>query len=330
VWYHLDQQYEAFNGKKHAMSEETPLVNGAEGNGGVPKQRKPPLWVFAILASFDLSATAIGGVGLQWVDASVNQMLRGSGVVFTAFFSIALLSRKLRWKQWGGILIVCMGLALVGMSGYLREQFSSSGGTQQGPVLTPSEVLLGVLLVLIGSALNAFQGVIEEKLMKAVGGAEVHPLELVGWEGVFGCIFAAFLMLPAVNFLPGSNCGSQENLLNTIYMIQEPFVFVCIIIFIFALMVMNYLSQEISKVLTAVHRQLISSIRAALVWGVEVFMYYVMHLYSYGETFDRWSWVQMAGFLCLVGGTLFYGRSKEAEEQQQLKPIATPVASPST
>ena len=43
-------------------------------------------------------------------------------------------------------------------------------------------MLIGIVLVLLASALNAAQNVFEEKLLKAVGGAEVDPLELVGWE----------------------------------------------------------------------------------------------------------------------------------------------------
>lgn len=31
---------------------------------------KPPIWVYAVLCVFDLSATAVGGVGLIWVDGS--------------------------------------------------------------------------------------------------------------------------------------------------------------------------------------------------------------------------------------------------------------------
>ncbi len=82
------------------------LICPSDLTGSSPKS-KPPLWVFAVLATFDLSGTAIGGVGLQWVDASVNQMLRGSGVVFTAFASILLLQRRLCIKQWYAHVLIC-------------------------------------------------------------------------------------------------------------------------------------------------------------------------------------------------------------------------------
>jgi len=77
---------------------------------------------------------------------------------------------------------------------------------------------------------------------------------------------------------------------------------------------MNYLSQEISKVLTAVHRQLISTLRTVLVWIAEIlFWYVILPGKNFGENWDWPSFVQLAGFICLVIGTFVYGRAKEAE-----------------
>ena len=68
-------------------------------------------------------------------------------------------------------------------------------------------MLIGIILVLLASALNAVQNVFEEKLLKAVGGAEVDPLELVGWEGLFGSLLSMFVLLPIVYQIPGDDCG---------------------------------------------------------------------------------------------------------------------------
>jgi len=73
--------------------------------------------------------------------------------------------------QWVGIGIVMLGLILVGAAGMLRP---SSDKTPPA-----SDVFVGILLVLSGSALNSLQNVFEEKLLK---GASVDPLEVVGWE----------------------------------------------------------------------------------------------------------------------------------------------------
>jgi drug/metabolite transporter (DMT)-like permease len=329
LWYYLDREFDRARSKnKKGYASDTEALLGLDGSpasekkppaaAGSPKasagvpQRKPPLWVFAVLSLFDLSATTIGSIGLIWVDASVNQMLRGSGVVFTAIFSIMLLKSRLAWKQWVGIGIVCAGLVLVGLSGYLGE---GQSGTV-GPPVSPFDSLIGIIFVLIGSALNAVQGVLEEKLMKAVGGAEVSPLELTGWEGVFGTIFCASIMLPAVNFIPGPNCGSQENIFDTLYLLRYPIISAACLTFIFALMIMNFLSQKITQLLSAVHRQLISSIRTLMVWGVDLVIYYFISR-SVGESWEtKTSLIELAGFCCLVAGTFVYGRNRAPPTSQ--------------
>jgi len=322
VWYYADRWWTNHRNKRLGrvqIHDNVALINGEN----TPSKPKPPLWVFLLLSTFDLSATAVNGVGLVWVDASVTQMLRGSGVVFTAFFSIMLLRRRLGIKQWFGIAIVCVGLLVVGVSSYLSEVIHPQDNSN-GSAITPFEVVVGVLLILLGSALNAIQGVFEEKIMKAVGGADVPPLELVGWEGVFGTLLSVFVMLPIVHFLPGPNCGSQENIWDTLYMLQNPFVSGIVLAFILGLCVMNYLSQEISKVLTAVHRQLISTLRTVLVWIAEIlFWYVILPGKNFGENWDWPSFVQLAGFICLVIGTFVYGRAKEAEAAEHA-PAADP------
>lgn len=53
-------------------------------------------------------------------------MLRGSMVVFCAIFSRWMLKRKLTNMQWSCIGLVCVGLALVGMSGLLKQHYGQS------------------------------------------------------------------------------------------------------------------------------------------------------------------------------------------------------------
>jgi drug/metabolite transporter (DMT)-like permease len=179
-----------------ARSNSSSSVNGAESPMSMPlagenteqslgssesvsTAKPPPVWVYAVLSCFDLSATAIAGVGLIWVDASTNQMLRGSMVVFCAIFSVMLLNRKLSRGQWTSIGVVCLGLAIVGSTGMLQKHFAPPA-TDDSNAVSSGQLLIGIVLVLLASAINAIQNVIEEKLLKASGGADVDPLMLVG------------------------------------------------------------------------------------------------------------------------------------------------------
>ena len=59
------QRKESVAFETQAGSPDAPLVEPAS-------TKKPPIWVYAVLCLFDLSATSVGGVGLIWVDASTN------------------------------------------------------------------------------------------------------------------------------------------------------------------------------------------------------------------------------------------------------------------
>jgi drug/metabolite transporter (DMT)-like permease len=272
-----------------------------------PVLRKPPVWYFACLCLFDLSATTIGGIGLIWVTASANQMLRGSMILFTGFFAILIFRKNLKKFQWIGIGIVCIGLVLVGAAGMLR---SEHGGDSDNSDATPSQVVVGLLLVLAGSALNSLQNVLEEKIMK---GMAADPLEVVGWEGVFGTIFSAFIMLPIVQAIPGSDCGSVENTTDTLRMMHNsPLLTILMLGFSIGLAFMNNYSQVLSKYMSAVIRMMINTCRVVLVWLIDLLIYYAIPKgQGYGESLDIYSTLQLAGFILLMVGTAVYIKASQ-------------------
>lgn len=193
--------------------------------------------------------------------------------------------------------------------------------------MSGGQLLIGILLVLLASALNAVQNVFEEKLLKAVGGAEVDPLELVGWEGTFGTLLSAFVLLPIVYQIPGPDCGKAEDSLNTLKQLQNsPMAVGLSLSFVFGLMLMNWTSQQISQQLSAVHRNLVSAVRTVLVWVGSIILYYTTKDDStvYGEQWTNWSLLELAGFIVLVAGTVLYSyagilASKAQAEDELLK-----------
>ncbi len=235
-----------------------------------------------------------------------------------------MLKRRLSRGQWASIALVCLGLALVGLSGMLKTHFDPPKAGEGGTAASAGQQLIGILLVLLASALNAVQNVFEEKLLKAVGGAEVDPLELVGWEGVFGTILSAFLLLPIVSVIPGDDCGKAEDTLDTFRMLRNsPLVLSLTLSYIVGLMLMNWTSQQISQQLSSVHRNLVSAVRTVLVWVIMLVIYYSGQK-NYGEQWTKWSWIEMAGFFTLVGGTVLYSYSgillaRKQEEAERIR-----------
>jgi len=332
LFYKMVSEWQASRKKAFVTSQTT--MNGTDtlSNGDSPKghlaapllvssgrtsvssdpANRPHLGVFVILTLFDLSASTLNGVGLIWVSASANQMLRGSMIFFTGVFSVFIFRKNLKKMQWAGIGIVMMGLVLVGAAGMLRP---TSDETPPA-----SDVFVGILLVLSGSALNSLQNVFEEKLLK---GYSVDPLDVVGWEGVIGTALCIFVMLPIVQAIPGSDVGSVENTRDTLMMLTGNAGMTIVTLgYSVALALMNFYSQVVTKLMTAVHRMLISTCRVVLVWVIDLFIYYAIpNGENYGEFLDVYSVLQFFGFLLLVGGTAVYIRSgilaqKEAEYEQ--------------
>lgn len=299
---------------------ESPDQSKGNGNGvhlGGPVASRPPLYFFLILSTFDLVASSCVTVGQVWIAASVAQMLRGSMVVFTAFFSWLLLARRYNIHQVGGMGSVVAGLIVVGVSSILNGSDTKYSSTQ---------VAMGIVLSVVGSLLNSIQNVVEERLLKA-DQYVVQPMEVVGWEGVFGLINSAFILLPIVAHVPADdsaweNCGVAEDTIDSLHMLSyNAEVVIFNILYIFGIMLLNWTANIISLYLSATHRNLINATRTIIVWIVSLFLYYEVDE-QVGEQWTTYSPVQLAGFILLISGTLYFShasqRKSEAEKQKNL------------
>lgn len=77
-------------------------------------------------------------IGLTMTYASSFQMLRGAAIIFTAILSMGFLNRKLGSREWIGIIMVIIGLALVGLSDITMEK----------SYISTNSILTGDLLII--------------------------------------------------------------------------------------------------------------------------------------------------------------------------------------
>jgi hypothetical protein len=82
---------------------------------------------------------------VQYIPASVWQMLRGSIIVFSGILSVVFLKRKLYLFHWIGILTTTLGLGAVGISSIFSDN-SGSAASDSGAAMAA----FGVFLVIIG------------------------------------------------------------------------------------------------------------------------------------------------------------------------------------
>lgn len=191
-----------------ALDSEDPATKPLiESSTGRIHLRGWKVFLLAAPACCDITGTTLMNVGLLFVAASIYQMTRGALVLFVGLFSVLFLRRKLYLYQWLALVVVVLGVALVGLAGAL---FGSSQGhdPEDGVVNAASRfvrdmstttttpegvaVLIGVLLIAAAQIFTASQFVLEEWILENYAMA---PLNVVGWEGVFGFLVTVIAMI---------------------------------------------------------------------------------------------------------------------------------------
>ena len=261
-------------------------------------------WKFVLPTCCDLLGTTLSGIGLLWVPASIWQMLRGSIIIFAGLLSVLFLKRTLGAQKWFGIGVTAVGLCLVGLSSLL----GNSGGAVSG-----GKLALGVFLVVIAQLFSALQMIVEEAFMKGLSKDKRLwlPMHVVGMEGCYGIVIVFFVCFPITWAIPGPTPGtSYDNPADAIaQMMHSWFLSLNIFIYILSIAFYNFFSLSVAKKLTTVHRTLIDASRTILVWIVDLMFYYLGHYHAFGEAWvEPWSWVQLAGFVVLMLGTMIYNR----------------------
>eukprot|EP00980_Cylindrotheca_fusiformis_P003153 scaffold721_cov131-Cylindrotheca_fusiformis.AAC.43 len=308
-----------FPGYEHGESDQEKAgfaTNGAASYGAVEKEHDPllkkddpvqlskslPIWMYFFLAIpsvFDLAATALCMMGLQYIDVSVYQLLRGSGIIFVALMKQHVLGHHLFSFQWIGVFWNVMAVFLVGGTAILNE-------SENEELDQAGNALLGVLLVMAGALVQAMQFVFEEKVMTM--DIPSPPLLLIGMEGLWGTVLCLLLVYPLVYYLPGDDHGSYEDPWNTMHMfmnsttIKNSFVVYFVVIFLY-----NFFAVLVTFRLNSVWHAILDNFRPITVWITDLFIFYVItQSGNFGEPWTRWSWLQVFGMAVLLYGTAVY------------------------
>lgn len=280
-----------------------PLISlaqdGEKARSGGIKQKL----LLAIPTVFDLAATVLMNIGLLNVTASVYQMMRGAEMLFAALFSVLFLKRHLNKFHYLGILCCVVGIALVGMSSLLSRNGSKTD-------VSAKDMILGMALIVASQAVQAAQITFEDFFMANL---QIAPLKIVGYEGLFGTIAMVAVMLPVVSFIPGvDGTGIHEDTIETLHMIfTTKSILLLLIVQMIALLAYNFAGMCVTGQLGAVFRTVLETMRTLFVWLVDLVLFYSTH--EIGEAWNNWSYLQAAGFVVLVSGTLVYSRGDEKE-----------------
>jgi len=265
-----------------------------------PKKKNPI--VIAVPAMFDLIASTMMTYGLIYISVSIFQMLRGSMVIFSTILSrIFLPGRRVKTHELIGICVCFIALCIVGAAGFLIPQ--PAGDT------SPSSISIGIGLVIFSQIIQAGQIVVEEFLLKDL---DLPPLRVVGFEGVWGTLLMLLVACPIAYFVPGSDYStmkhnSLENTIDSfICLSSNKYLILAVSLFCIAVFLYNCYGMLITDSFSAINRTIFEAVRTAVVWIVSIVIQKIAPGSPYGEIWDKWSWLELGGFILLFFSSLLY------------------------
>eukprot|EP00397_Hematodinium_sp_SG-2012_P010142 GEMP01010249.1.p1 GENE.GEMP01010249.1~~GEMP01010249.1.p1 ORF type:complete len:430 (+),score=82.32 GEMP01010249.1:201-1490(+) len=314
--------------KQVATDLSIPLTDHHEHEHQNPVSALKAFLYIGIPANLDLVASVLMFVGLLYVPASVWQMLRGSMIIFSSIESVLFLGRVMKSQHIIGVLTCVLGICCVGLASYvapqeapvvmeqyeqhsMRSQHDSAPHlrnekSEEAPTDAASKVMFGMAIIILGQVVQASQVVAEEVLMKDVN---LPPLQIVGFEGLWGVIMCIAVVFPLAYFIPGTDAGSLENIEDTGTMLSNsPNLIMLVVLYTFSCATYNISGMLVTNRLSAVHRTMLEASRTAVIWIVDLCVYYLISEdILFGEKWNSGSYIQLGGFLLLLCGQSIYG-----------------------
>ena len=268
------------------------------------KKERPPVptnLIFAITASCDLAGTTINTFGLTYLTTSMFQMMRGLELFFVCFWSTVYLKNPLYRHAVLGISSLIFGLFLVGLNAILNDK----GETARNPPV-------GIVLLCVSQLFSSTEYVIQEKFIKHY---DVHPFQLVGFEGLWGVIMYTTLLV-IFQFI---DCSDWSDALKEIcfeddekHIVVEDSIFAfkqmwdnkqLLIVYIFyvvSIALYNIVGINLTKLVSSTARAVVDTVRTVFIW---LFFLFFTPVEGTEEDFHV---LQLIGFFFVVLGTLVY------------------------
>ncbi|XP_058454828.1 solute carrier family 35 member F6 [Malaya genurostris] len=248
-------------------------------------------FILFIPAMCDMIATSIMYVGLNLTYASSFQMLRGSVIIFVGILSVAFLNRTLATREWTGILLIIVGLAVVGLSDFISNDGDSS-------TYSRNNVITGDLLIILAQIITAVQMVYEERY---VAGLDIPALQAVGWEGFFGFSILGVLLVPMyfITTFPPFNHNARgvlEDLPDALVQMKNNYQLILAIIgTIVSIAFFNFAGISVTKEISATTRMVLDSVRTLVIWAISLLL-----------SWQKFHYLQIFGFAGLLFGMCLY------------------------
>ena len=278
------------------------------GMPDTPKLGIKGVLLLGLPSVFDLLATALTTVGLLHIPASIWQLLRGGAIVLVALMKNFVLNDPLNKTQWAGVVVIAVAIAIVGYSSTMGGKAPEAEGRRLAVHAEGQNPILGMAVTALGTLMQSFQYVYEEKVMADM---DCPPLLLIGTEGAFGFVLCGLVLYPIAYAMPGVDHGHYEDPFNTLHKISHNMTLLGFIACYTSLIfVLNSLSIVITYMLSSVWHAILDNFRPVFVWISSLIIFYLV---SSGTAGEEWTWpasyVQLLGTVVLLFGTAVYNGS---------------------
>lgn len=246
-------------------------------------------WKAALPALCDIGGTGLQLVAMNFMSQSVFVMLRGGSPVIIAILTVIFLKRILARSQIFGLSLVVFGVTIVGVNTFITTNSNDS-----------PNLVAGVICCFLSMFGSGIQAIVEEKILRK---NHIHPLKLVGFEGMFGLIYNTVLIAIAnqipcdVNNVQACNAnGKVEDIASAVRGIfSHSGLLSWVIIAMVSLGLTNFFAMSVTKIASALTRAVLTITTLVLIW-----------VYNLTVNHDKFYPLQLVGFIILIIGNLIY------------------------
>ena len=294
-----------------------------EGKKGEGEKKLPPIpsnFIFFITAGCDLLATTINTFGLTYLVTSMYQMMRGAELFFVCLWSKIFLKNPIYRHAILGVGFLIFGLFLVGLNSVIKKNDNLDNAKNP---------LVGIILMLTSQLFSSTEYIFQEKFIKQY---DVHPFQLVGFEGLWGSLMYAVLLLifqyvdcngwnkeleEGICFFYnetkiGVNATNEtyyynetiSRIENTEFAFKQMFdninLFIIYIFYIVSIALYNIVGINLTKLVSSTARAVVDTVRTVFIW----LFFLIFHPVE--GTHENFYTLQLIGFIFVVLGTLIY------------------------
>jgi hypothetical protein len=239
-----------------------------------------------ISTMFNLIAGLLANYSSLYLNYSVSLMLRSSTLVFGCLISTFYLKRPLASYQTWGVALVLVAIVVVGMAAMISES------TTTHMPASSTQILIWFIVRVLSKGFQAIAMLIEERIVKT---ADFLPMEVSGLSGVW----SLGIMTSILYIHDNSDTWSMLRNSGSIRFLS------LVIVIVFA--TWNAMCLYVTQKASAISRMILDQLTIVAVWIVQLCIW-LMGYPKQGEAWNRWSWLQLVGYVIMVNGACIYQR----------------------